>query len=157
MLTHPFCLNNWGIALITFVWLFFRKAKHCAPVSFTKAIYINRYLEIKTPRSRALDKVIQLCRVRSREILLLFCLNSRHQLIFKIWPFFSKVSKRIKYGDCMNISDLLYWLSKDLDINRSRPAAYLSTSLKLRTYLNLRTRVLKFKYANFALWPTTKT
>ena len=40
---------------------------------------------------------------------------------------------------------------------RSRPTAYLSTSLKLRTYLNLRTRVLKFKYANFALSPTTKT
>ena len=40
---------------------------------------------------------------------------------------------------------------------RSRPTAYLSTSLKLRTYLNLRTCVLKFKYANFALSPTTKT
>ena len=42
-------------------------------------------------------------------------------------------------------------------MTRSRPTAYLSTSLKLRTYLNLRTRVLKFKYANFALSPTTKT
>ena len=42
-------------------------------------------------------------------------------------------------------------------LSSSRPTAYLSTSLKLRTYLNLRTRVLKFKYANFALSPTTKT
>ena len=38
-------------------------------------------------------------------------------------------------------------------LGRSRPTAYRSTSLKLRTYLNLRTRVLKFKYANFALSP----
>ena len=45
----------------------------------------------------------------------------------------------------------------DVAVIRSRPTAYLSTSLKLRTYLNLRKCVLKFKYANFALWPTTKT
>ena len=46
---------------------------------------------------------------------------------------------------------------RPLLVDRSRPTKYLCTSLKLRTYLNLRTHVLKFKYANFARSPTTET
>ena len=73
---------------------------------------------------------------------------------------FRQINKYQSSATLAFVREVHRWLVNSLHkepVTRSRPTAYLSTSLKLRTYLNLRTRVLKFKYPNFALSPTTKT